>query len=296
MSRCAFFLWVGGPIPDIARISVLSAAEAGFDTVLFTDRHQNLKHSALRLADWREIGLPWNPIDVRLEGRDKPYFAGFANLFRYRLLSVHAGWWFDCDTIILKHASEFEKLICEQDIVVGLEDDATVNNAVIGADNPDAMKRLYEAALPHYPFFKTWGITGPKLMTETISAGNLKACIQPKCAFYPIHHNEIADVFLPSMSEELREQESDWFCLSLWSEVLSRSGLAYLSPDPESYLGELLARRPELGEVAGDPANMAAFLAENARRLDDMDSGRLALKTLVRKLSARLSLRGTRIG
>jgi hypothetical protein len=284
----AYFLWVGSSLPDAARISVLSAANAGFETVLFADRPQDITHTNLRLADWREIDLPWSPEQVRLKGKDQPYFAGFADLFRYTLLSSFEGWWFDCDTIILRPASDFAEIMPVEGILIGQESKGVFNNAVIGSRNRAEMVKLKEAALPNYPISKYWGQSGPALITRMIASGQIKANVVGRDHFYPVHHTDIAKIYLPAHRDALREQEPKWFCLSLWGEVLSRSGLKHLAPPPDSYLADLLARLPMLGSLRGNEVEMAQYLSNNLRRLDDMESGRRAFQTLVRKAGARL--------
>jgi len=286
--NCAFFLWVGSALPDIARVSVLSAAEAGFQTVLFTDRPQVVTHANLRVFDWREIELPWSPEQVRLRGKSLPYFAGFADLFRYGLLSSYDGWWFDCDTIILRPSSDFSKLLPDSGILVGQESADVLNNAVIGSNSKFEMTKLLEAALPYYPTFTQWGQTGPKLITQMISDGCIKASVVGRNHFYPLHHSEIANIYLPECQAQLRGEEPKWFCLSLWGEVLSRSGLAHLGPPPGSYLADFLLRHPALGQMRGDELAMARYLADNVFTLNDMQSGRRALRTLFRRAGARL--------
>ncbi len=286
----AFFLWVGSDLPDIARISVLSAAEAGFDTVLFTDRPQKLDHSKLRIADWREIDLPWEPEDVRLKGEDKPCYAAFSDLFRFTLLSQNDGWWFDCDTVIMRPAVDFAKLMQVGKIVVGKEDDQIINGAVLGSSDVSQMKILESVALVNFPVLDRWGIVGPALITDMIARGHIEANVVEKELFYPVHHNTIANVYLPEHRENLLQQEKNWYCLSLWGEVLSRSGLKYLSPPNRSYLADLLERHPAFGPISGDAAAMAAYLSDNLSRLEEMDSGRLALQTLRRKVTARLPI------
>jgi hypothetical protein len=267
---------------------VLSAAEAGFDTVLYVDRPQSISHARLRVLDWREVDLRWSPDDVKLKRRDLPYYAGFADLFRYSLLTQTDGWWFDCDTLILRPAQHFASLLVPDSVVLGYEDDRVVNNAVIGSCNRSAMRVVYETALPYYPVFEAWGITGPRLVTRLVENGELSASIQCPSIFYPVHHNNISRIYLPEDRDALVAEEPGWYCLSLWGEVLSRSGLKYLAPPPGSYLADLLSRNPVLGKISGDPAGMAAYLAQNLKRLDDMNSGRLALATLGRKLAEKL--------
>lgn len=292
--QSAYFLWVGSDLPDIARVSIRSAVDAGFDTVLFTDRDLAIPCHGVKCLDWREIELPWKPEQVRLRGSSKPYFAGFANLFRYALLSQSDGWWFDCDTIILRGVADFAALLKAGRVVLGYEDAKVVNNAVIGSNNAQEMKKLYEAALPHYPLFERWGVTGPRLVTELATqTGGLHADLLSPEHFYPVHHGDIAQVYLPQCRAALEETSGNWFCLSLWNEVLSRSGLKYMSPPGGSFIETLLSARPELGAIAGDPAGMADFLAENLQQLDRMDSGRVALATLMRK-GRQMITRGSR--
>jgi hypothetical protein len=289
MTRAAYFLWVGGTLPDMARISVLSAAEAGFETVLFTDRSQELAHANLRLSDWREIALPWAPDEVRLKGEDRPCYAAFSDLFRFALLAKNDGWWFDCDTIILRDASDFASLLHDGKLTVGRENDQVINGAVLGSVGKTHAQHLYDRASEAFPVLDAWGVVGPALITRAISEGAVAAQVLDQDYFYPVHHADIAEIYLPEKRVDLIKREKDWYCLSVWGEVLSRSGLAHLQPPLDSYLGDLLVRRPALGEIGGDSARMADYLAENLRLLDDRESGRTALKTLVRKARARLS-------
>lgn len=279
----AFFLWLGSPLPQIARLSILSASEAGFDTVLFTDRPQTIPHPRIRIADYREISLPWSPHDVRLRGKDGPCFAAYSDLFRYAVLARNDGWWFDCDTVVMKDAEAFAALLQMDQIVFGFEDDATINGAVIGSTSKSGMTRLYDEAASFFPVLSRWGVVGPDLITRLITTSRLEAKVVPQAQFYPVHHNDIQQVFLPEHREALKAREGDWYCLSLWNEVLSRTGLKHLSPPRDSYLGDLLTRRPELGSITTDPTGMALFLADSIARMEALDSGKQALHTLWRK-------------
>ena len=283
MSNTAYFLWVGGTLPDIARVSVLSAAEAGFDTVLFTDQMQDITHPALRVADYREISLPWGPEDVRLKEEDRPCYAAFSDLFRFALLARHDGWWFDCDTIILRPAEAFAALLKPSQITVGREDAETINGAVLGSLGHSHARHLYDTAAKAFPVLERWGVVGPALITRCIAEGSVSAHVLSQEYFYPIQHADIASIYRPEDSARLQAEEPSWYCLSVWGEVLSRSGLKHLAPPDGSYLADLLARHPKLGGIGGDGAKLAAYLAENLQRLDEMDSGSVALRTLMRK-------------
>lgn len=279
-------------MPELARVSVLSAAEAGFDTVLFSDAKQDIAHAKLRVADWREIDLPWAPEDVRIFGEERPCYAAFSDLFRFALLAQHDGWWFDCDTIVLRDTEAFAHLLRPGALTVGREDSRVINGAVIGSDGKSQAKYLYDRAKAAFPVLNAWGEVGPALITRAIAEQAVAAHLLEKKYFYPVHYSKIADIYDPEKCGVLREQEKDWFCLTVWGEMLSRSGLKYLSPPPGSYLSDLLARRPDLGRIDGDTARMAAYLAENLGRLDELDSAWVAIRTLkfkvVHKVAARL--------
>lgn len=284
----AFFLWVGSLLPDMARASILSAAEAGFETVLFTDRSQNIHHPKLTQTNWREVDLPWSPEEVRLRGEGKPCFAAFSDLFRYAVLAKHDGWWFDCDTILLRNQEAFDKLLLPGNVTVGLENDVVVNGAVLGSRSKDAMQLLFEQAMPAFPILDSWGVVGPSLISNLIAEDRFPALVLRKEHFYPIHHSDIAQVFLPEYRETFKAEQQHWYCLSLWGEVLSRSGLKHLAPPQDSYLGDLLSSNPALGEIRTDPVELANYLERNLHKLETLESGRVALRTLLRKAKSKI--------
>ena len=296
MTLSAYFLWIGGPIPDMARVSILSAAEAGFETVLFSDRDQQISHPALRKTDWREVAVPWAPEKVRLKDEDRPCYAAFSDLFRFALLAQNDGGWFDCDTIVLRDAAAFADLLRPGKLTVGRENVQVINGAVLGSEGRTQAQYLYEKALTAFPVLDTWGIVGPQLITRSIAEGAVDAHVCDQTHFYPVHHADIAQIYLPDECAGLQEKEQEWYCLSVWNEVLTRSGLAHLPPPPGSYLNALLARRPELGGITGDPTSLATYLAHNLRQLEEMDSGRVAMKTLARKAAAQISRWRTKRG
>jgi mannosyltransferase OCH1-like enzyme len=286
--KLAYFLWIGSDLPEIARISIFSSIHAGFKTILFTDRKQSIHSSNLEIVNWQEIKLPWTPNQVYLKSEKKPCYAAFSDLFRFKLLSENDGWWFDCDTVILRSASDFDELLHPEKITVGREDDEIINGAVIGSIGKHQARYLYETAINKFPVLDCWGVVGPALITTMIKKCDVSAQVVDREYFYPIHHNDVFQLYLPEYCDALRPRESHWYCLSLWSEVLSRSGLKYLAPPTGSYLANLLNRYPSLGQIKGDNIKMSRFLSDNLYMLNDMNSGKRALKTLIRKAALRL--------
>ncbi len=284
----AFFLWLGGPLPPLARLSVLSAARAGFRTTLFSDRAHDLSGADIEQADYRDVYDAHAPDAIRIRGREGPAYAAFSDVFRFALLTQRSGWWFDCDTLILRPREDFDALLGREVFVLGREADTTVNGAVIGSRHAAAPAALLAAANTHLPVLETWGVIGPALISASLAAGEIACDVLPQTAFYPVHHDEIGAIFQPSRRVEMEERTRGSYCLSLWNEVLGKTGLRYLAPPPDSHLAQVLTRL--FGEVnlVTDRAALADYLVANTSRIDSLDSGRVAMRTILRKASARI--------
>lgn len=281
----AFFLWVGGSLPDMARASVISAAEAGFETILFSDRQQTIHHPNVQIESWRSIDVPWAPEEVRLKNENKPCYAAFSDLFRFAVLSQYDGWWFDCDTIITRSAQDFSLLFDEKGLVFGKEQENLVNGAVMGSRGKVGASLLLLESRSSFPILDRWGVVGPFLITRLLKDDIIDAKIVPQQFFYPIQAENIFSIFLPEECENLLSQEPKWYCITLWGETLSRYGLRYLSPPKGSYLEDLYRRHPILGEIKGDPEGMVRFLRKNQLHIKELHSRRHVQKLILRWFS-----------
>lgn len=252
-------------MPPIPSMSIASAVDAGFKTTVFVDRKQSLLREKVEYVDWREVGLPWSPDEVTIEGREVPYFAGFANLFRYKLLSQFPGWWFDCDTFILRSADDFVSLLPERGLLVGMQTEHSVNNAVLGGKEGSQARVLYEHAEPHFPNFSGWGETGPRLLTKLVQDDQIDVKRVAPQYFYPVPPKEYFKLYMPEHRDAFLQHQKDWFCVTLWGEMLRRSGLAYLGFPEGSYLHELSKQNPSWGTHATDLDKLSRHLLDVAQ-------------------------------
>lgn len=286
----AFFFWAGSPLPTLARLSILTAAQSGFDVTLYVDREQDELDPRIQQRDYREVYDRYKPEEIRLSGRSEPFYAGFSDVFRCAVLAQNDGWWFDCDTLILKPASEFRALSANCSIVVGREDDSSVANGVIGSNNRHMMEVLLEQTEKQLPNQTTFGDTGPRLLTKVIRTSDFNCKIVDPEYFYPIHYKEAEHLYLPSKYASVKEAIKSSYCISLWGEVLRRTGYQYLSPPAGSFLAEFIAKHDTSVKFPNQSEKMAEFLALNKARLEVLDSssGTLALKTLAAAALKRL--------
>src|SRR5262249_49795257 len=137
----------------------------------------------VHIRDASEI-LPRDNIFVYRSDPGKGSHAAFANLFRYKLLSMRGGWWVDADVFCLR---AFE---IATDLVFGLERRGRVNNCVIKAPaGHPLLEYLYVKACEMGPEI-SWGQTGPELFTSSLQQFGLLQNALPAAAFCPIDHLE----------------------------------------------------------------------------------------------------------
>lgn len=233
----AYFLWLGTPLPFVAKLSVMSALHHGFDVTLFSDRPQNLDERIKQVA-YTDILSDISVADVRQSG--KPCYAGFSDLFRYKLLKENTGWWFDCDTVILKNVDQFSTLVSDKVVTVGFESENGLNGAVLYCNSSNHAQRLYTDAIKIAENDFPWGAIGPDLITKHYLQNDQSNILKvEKNIFYPLSYREFDKVYRKEQLGHLNNQVKDSFCLTLWSSFLRQSGLAYMAPPTGSFLHQL---------------------------------------------------------
>ena len=90
--------------------------------------------------------------------------AAFSDKFRIELMKLNNGWWFDMDILCLKKSSAFKKLE-KKKIIVGLETDKYINNAVLKISDKHFLQIISKEILSKGYILK-WGDIGPKLITR----------------------------------------------------------------------------------------------------------------------------------
>src|SRR4051812_18573774 len=117
-------LWIGPELSLMEQLSITSFLRNGHEYHLYVyDEVKNIPvGTAIMEAD--NI-LPPSRI---FQYKDRPSYAGFANLFRYKLLLERGGWWADVDTICLRPFNFSSPFVFASEIKHGLE---IVNNGVI---------------------------------------------------------------------------------------------------------------------------------------------------------------------
>lgn len=254
----AYFLWIGSPLPWIAKLCINTAADQGFDIILFTDNLNTKIDCPITLCDYREI-LSFDDCTIRKAGLNIHSYTRFSDMFRYKLLSLHDGWWFDCDMIIMRSADSFSKLLEEKTIVLGYESNEILNGAVIGSRCRRVFEGILDRCLTRNIAHSTaWGSMGPLLLTKYFQHQKFQALLLQPESFYPFHHSIYSHCYLSSQINKLDLMSKQSYAVSLHYSLLKKSGLIHILPQADSFLGRYVSSyTPDLSE---DTASLISYL------------------------------------
>ena len=162
--------WAYGNLINLELLSVKSFIAHGYKVNFWTyGKITNLPTEALQ-CDAREI-IPENRVFKYKNGS----YAGFANLFRYWVLSEKTGLWSDTDVICLLPMSELREsgidgfLVTER--MKGLKDKTLINNNLIyyPEHKRGSIIDLALAVSDRFDVEKLeWGYCGPRLLTTLV--------------------------------------------------------------------------------------------------------------------------------
>jgi hypothetical protein len=115
-------------------------------------------------------------------------YAAFANLFRYKLLLEHGGWWVDTDVYCIRPFSTVSHVFASEP-----GRNALIHNGIIRTDiGCPVMAEMYDRAREIDPTTLTWGRTGGSMLTRVLDQfPAYQKFIVPAHVFCPTHWNKI---------------------------------------------------------------------------------------------------------
>ncbi len=227
-------LWIGKALSSVERLCIKSFLLNGHGFELFVYEPVGRVPEGCRILDAREI-LPESRVFTgKKEGFGKGTYAGFSDLFRYKMLFDRGGWWVDTDVVCLTRE------VPEPPIALARQDPITVNGAILRfpVAHP-AMKFAYDAATAEGTDFN-WKRIGPRLLTQVVQSFELERWLVPTQNYYPLDHRRFGAVFRPSKRDEMIARTTGATFLHLWTEMFrSVSYDKDCRPPAGSYLREL---------------------------------------------------------
>lgn len=237
----AHMFWAYGDFSQIERLAASSYIANGFELKVWTYGDiPNLPSRAQQL-DARTI-LP----ETRVFTYNNGSYAGFADLFRYTLLSQHGGLWSDTDIICLKHVSQFYNIFSSDGFWVSerTENSIRLNNNLIYHPQPRRGDLISLAAVIADQLNQdilSWGICGPKLLTNlALEYPDLAPTIMAPLFANPINWWDCPSLLLQPHGLDPRQ---DFWFLHCYNEMWRQSNIDKNAPFPaNSILGQLCDR------------------------------------------------------
>ncbi len=172
--------------------------------------------------------------------------AAFADKFRIELMRLNKGWWFDMDILCLKRAKEFKKLE-KHKIIIGLETDKYVNNAVLNISDLDFLNKVSDQ-IHKKGYIIKWGEIGPKLITQLLKKEKKFENSFKKNFFYPINFTNFSYLILPKYCQQAKKLCKNSFTVHNYNHIFNRFGIPKnIMPPKGSFLYEKFVEfSPEL--------------------------------------------------
>ena len=218
-----------------------------FDVHVYSYKNINLPKKVM-LKDASNI-LPKKYLNRFTHGGKKGCLAAFADLFRIYLQKKNLGWWFDADVLCLKNSSEFYNLD-KKKIIVGLETDKMINNAVLKINDHDLIDLILKK-ISNIGFNFSWGKIGPQLITEILKETGQLSISMGRENFYPINFTNFENLLEPRYLKKARLLTKNSYTCHNYNQILSRFAIPKnIMPPKNSFLYEqFLKYCPELKNI-----------------------------------------------
>ena len=235
-------LWIGARLSALERLSIASFLAHGHTVRLFTYGDVEGIPAGVEHHDGREI-LPAGEVFTYADGFGKGSYAGFANMFRYKLLLDHGGLWCDADIVCLRPFDFAAEYVVARERIPPHASPAgaaeKMNPCVLKAPrNSRVMLECYAICTELDKNALRWGETGPNLVTQRFARHRLEEHSLPPGAFCPIDFWEVEKLVAPAAPAIAGAH-----ALHFWNEVWRYNAMDKDGTYPADSLYETLKRR-----------------------------------------------------
>jgi|GEM_PF-5642858 len=292
-------LWIGKSFSYVERLVILcnlrhlppeSVNLYIYDDLTDEKMFERLVSHGLNLKDANTV-VPRSEVFMN---PDRPSYAAFSNLFRYKLLRdevsrQNISYWFDSDYILMGEPS-FDS------IYLGYESKRIINGAIFGVSpnkNPHVvgkfLTRLLQVGESRIHLASNWGSLGPRLISEVLMSEfpELLNEVRRPELLYPIPYRDTFKLFTPREFESVLEKVHQSEGLHLWNEAYRG-----LEPSPRDL-------RPQFGSYIAhlvqdyDPEVVFANTSEGVVSDQSIDSLRRKVRpSLSRRISSKIRFSG----
>lgn len=241
-------LWIGNSLSSMERLCISSFLANGHPFHLYVyDDMQNVPEGTL-LKDASKVISP----DRIFKYKARASYAGFANLFRYRLLLEKGEYWVDTDVVCLSPLNSASNYVFtsiqEPKLPIFGTGISKIQNFLIKSPaGAEIMDYCYTEASKRDPAELKWGDTGPRLFKTAVEKFGLESHIEKPDLFCPVHWRNwnrfITDSLYAVWKEKFRFALSGTKTLHLWNEMWRLNGVDKDGVFPRNCIYEQLKRR-----------------------------------------------------
>lgn len=246
-------LWVGGKLSPIEQLSIKSWLNHGFDVELYTYDGVGNVPKGCKIKDGEDV-MPRSSIFAHSAktGRSAGSFAGFADIFRWRLLEKLGGFWSDCDIVCLSPFKLPQGLTIASEVARTFNaDHMAITNCFFGGPAGHPMFAEACSRIENFdPEALGWGELGTQLIGELVDQNDLEASVLPSTAFNAISpYRMISAMFSKDDGWFDRDMAGCWG-LHLYNEVWRSRHVSKNGPFPrDSVIHRLFAEHDIKVEV-----------------------------------------------
>jgi hypothetical protein len=250
-----------GPFSAYEALCLSSFVAAGVEVELFGDEPLSVPRG-VRWRNAREI-LDRDVAFYRHEF-DGPSPSLHANHFRYALLETLGGWWIDTDVMFVGNE------LPATEVFLARQSDEELNGAVMRFPAGHSIMRAARERTASVLDVAQWGDTGPKLVTELLTANAPDIAFAPRESTYAIGPDEFQKFLLPAACDEITARTANSTFVHLWNEMWRKAGIPKTIAPPRGCWLDRMFERYEVPVVWSDRLD-AAFVERWAALRRDRD-------------------------
>lgn len=232
-------LWIGEQLTVMEKLSISSFLKNGHTFNLYVYNEVKGIPEGVTIKDANKI-IPAQKI---FKYKNYNSYAGFANLFRYKLLFEKGGYWVDTDVICLKKFNHDIDYVfaAERTKKTLFRRKLEVCNCIIKVPKESKiMKYCFDEASKENVDDLKWGQTGPLLLTKAIKKLKMKSFVKNPEVFCPIDWWDWRQIILEkSNTRTFNDSDS----IHLWNEMWRRDKIDKSANFPKSSLYETLKKK-----------------------------------------------------
>ena len=232
-------LWIGKSFSVMEKLCVSSFMKNGDEFHLYTyDDIENLPENVILHNADKIISS-----DKIFKYKKHNSYAGFANLFRYKLLLEKGNYWVDTDVISLKkfdHDDDYLFANARTPRRILFYGNTVCNCVMKAPKDSEIMQYCYDESRKKDSAEISWGETGPELLTKATKIYGLKKFVSPSSAFCPINWFEWEKIIKGHPKTSVL---NDSFAIHLWNEMWRRSKINKSGEFPENSIYEKLKNK-----------------------------------------------------